>query len=179
MMRRPPELDRRAFVALFAAGAGSSLAAGVGSSQIQPGTGKPATTTIREAARLAGLAWTDAECEEVADALSSFAAHAEKIDKKALTNASPLPLHFDSRPPGIAVSLVRRSFRPPATPRVARPRNLEDVAFWSIAELAQLIRARQVTATELCCRKGRRGHEAPSAGLRPRRVIVYCDTAIR
>ena len=137
-------IDRRAFVALFATSAGAPLLA-----QIQAGTAKLSAETIREAARLAGLTWTADEAQDVADALSSFSTHAEKIGKDALTNASPLPLHYDPRPPGVAVAMPRGPFRPPAVPRVQRPRNLEEVAFWSLAQLAQLIRSRQASATEL------------------------------
>ena len=144
-----PVLDRRTFVALFATSAGSSLLPDVSSGQIQPGGLKPPSATIREAARLAGLAWSDAECEEVADALASFARHAERIDKDALVNASPLPLQFDPRPPGVAVAFPQPAFRPPAAPRVRKPATLEEAAFWSIPQLAQLIRSRQVSATEL------------------------------
>lgn len=142
-------VDRRTFVALFATSAGSSLLSDRSSAQIQPGTRQIAPATIREAAQLAGLTWTDEECAEVADALSSFAAHAGKIDKDTLVNASPLPIHFDPRPPGVAVSIPRPAFRVASTPRVKRPANLEEAAFWSISELAALIRSRQVTATDL------------------------------
>jgi hypothetical protein len=148
-MGRVAMVDRRTFVALFATSAGTSLLTDFSSAQIQPGTLKIAPATIREAARLAGLTWTDAECEEVADALSSFAAHAGQIDKDALVNASPLPIHFDPRPPGVAISLPQSLFRASSAPRAQRPPNLEDTAFWSIPALAQLIRSRQVTATEL------------------------------
>lgn len=137
-------IDRRAFVALFATSAGAPLLA-----QIQPGTEKLAAASIREAARAAGLTWSDEEAQDVADALASFAKHAEKIDKDALTNASPLPIHYDPRPPGIAVPITRPAFRPPPAPRMQRPPNLEDAAFWSIPQLAQLIRSRQATPTEL------------------------------
>jgi Asp-tRNA(Asn)/Glu-tRNA(Gln) amidotransferase A subunit family amidase len=140
----PTTIDRRAFAALFAAAAGAPLLA-----QIQPGTAKFPAESIREAARLAGLTWSDGEAREIADALASFARHAEKIDKDTLTNAAPLPLHYDPRPPGVAVALPRGSFRPTAIARVQRPRNLEDVAFWPLSQLAHLIRTRQVTATEL------------------------------
>jgi Asp-tRNA(Asn)/Glu-tRNA(Gln) amidotransferase A subunit family amidase len=36
-----------------------------------------------------------------------------------------------------------------STPNVKRPANLEDVAFWPVVQLAQLIKTRQVTSTEL------------------------------
>jgi Asp-tRNA(Asn)/Glu-tRNA(Gln) amidotransferase A subunit family amidase len=140
----PSMIDRRAFVALFATSAGAPLLA-----QIQPGTTTLAAESIREAARAAGLTWTDAEAQDVADALASFAKHAEKVEKDTLTNASPLPMQYDPRPPGVAVPITRRAFRPPPAARVQRPQNLEDAAFWSIPQLGQLIRSRQATATEL------------------------------
>jgi Asp-tRNA(Asn)/Glu-tRNA(Gln) amidotransferase A subunit family amidase len=36
-----------------------------------------------------------------------------------------------------------------STPSVKRPANLEQVAFWSVTHLAQLIKTKQVTSTEL------------------------------
>lgn len=147
--RRVLMMDRRAFVALFATSAGSAAMPGLASAQMQPGTLKVSVEMVREAARLAGLSWTDAECQDVADSLSSLAKGAEKIDKDALTNASPLPLHFDPRPAGAPVTIPRASFKPAAPPRVVRPSHLEETAFWSIAELAELVRTRQVTSREL------------------------------
>ena len=142
-------IDRRTLLALFAtSGAATSLLDSL-SAQIRPGTITVAVDTIREAARLAGLAWTDAECAEVAESLSSLARAAETIDKDTLTNAMPLPLHFDPRPAGVDVSLPRGPFQPPALPRVTRPANLEEVAFWSIPQLAALLQSGRVTATEL------------------------------
>jgi Asp-tRNA(Asn)/Glu-tRNA(Gln) amidotransferase A subunit family amidase len=142
-------VDRRAFLALFATSAGASLCADVLHAQIQPGTLKISAATIREAARLAGLAWTEEEAQEVADSLASFAKHAEKIDTNSLVNASPLPIQFDPRPPGIAVQLPRASFRPSSPAEVKRPARLEDAAFYSLNQLARLLRSRQVTSTEL------------------------------
>ena len=96
-------LDRRTILAFFAAtGAANTLLPGTLWAQIQPGTRKLTIEMVREAARLAGLNWTDQECQELLDSLSSFSRHAEGIDKATLTNASPLPIHFDPRPPGIA-----------------------------------------------------------------------------
>jgi Asp-tRNA(Asn)/Glu-tRNA(Gln) amidotransferase A subunit family amidase len=142
-------VDRRAFLALFATSAGAPLLADALSAQIQPGTLKFEASTIREAARLAGLTWTEAESQEVADSLSSFAKHAEKIDKAGLDNASPLPIHFDPRPPGIEVRIPRASFRAPAPVDVRRPTSLEEVAFYSLNQLASLLRSRRVSSTEL------------------------------
>ena len=79
-------LDRRTLLAFFAAtGAANSLLPGTLWAQIQPGTRKLTIEMVREAAALAGLSWTDQECQELLDALSSFSRHAEGIDKATLT----------------------------------------------------------------------------------------------
>lgn len=144
-------LDRRALLAFFAAtGFGHTLLPGVLWAQMQPGTKKVTLEMVRESARLAGLDWTDEECQDLVDSLSSLARGAEGIDKPALTNASPLPIHFDPNPPGVAPRpMPTATFRPAPTPRVRRPLNLEAVAFWPVTHLAHLLQSRQVTSVEL------------------------------
>src|SRR5579872_3301226 len=123
--------DRRAFLAFFAStGLTSTLLPGVLWAQMQPGTKTVTLDMVREAARLAGLAWTDAECAELVDSLSSLARGAEGIDKPTLTNASPLPIHFDPHPAGMPRSpLPAAVFRLDTAPRVRRPQHLETAAF--------------------------------------------------
>ena len=143
--------DRRAFLAVFsAAGLSSTLMPGVVWGQIQPGTKTISVEMVREAARLAGLTFSDEECAELTSSLSSLAKHAEEIDKPTLTNATPLPLHFDPRPPGLPLPP-----RPPAmfeiepAPAVKRPKRLEAVAFWPVTHLADLLRTRKASSVEL------------------------------
>ncbi len=143
------DAPRRAFLGYCAAlGAGPAFTAAV-LGQIKPGTTTIGAATIREAARLAGHQWSEAECADVAEQLSSLADSVAAIDKTSLTNASPLPLHFDPRPPGIATAVPHGVVRLPAAPRVVRPARLEDVAFWPATHLAALVRSRQATALEL------------------------------
>ena len=108
-------IDRRALLTFFATtGLGHTLLPGVLWAQMQPGTRKVTVEMVRESARLAGLEWTDQECQDLVDSLSSLARGADGIDKPTLTNASPLPIHFDPNPPGIAPS-------PPQIPECRTP----------------------------------------------------------
>jgi Asp-tRNA(Asn)/Glu-tRNA(Gln) amidotransferase A subunit family amidase len=143
--------DRRAFLSAFAAvGLSSTLMPGIVWAQIQPGTKTISVDMVREAARLAGLTLSDEESAELTSSLSSLAKHAEEIDKPTLTNASPLPIHFDPRPPGLPLPP-----RPPATfkieaaPALTRPKNLASVAFWPVTHLAHLLRTRKASSVEL------------------------------
>jgi Asp-tRNA(Asn)/Glu-tRNA(Gln) amidotransferase A subunit family amidase len=144
------DAHRRAFLGYCAfAGISSAAFPLAVLAQIKPGTTTIDTGTIRGAARLAGLEWSDAECQDVAEQLSSLAASVERIEKDSLTNASPLPLHFDPRPPGIETVLPSGGVRLPAAPRVRRPAPLDEVAFWPATHLAALVRSKQVTSVEL------------------------------
>lgn len=144
------ESHRRAFLGYCAAaGLGGAAFPRALLAQIKPGVITIDASTIREAARLAGHDWSEAACRDVAEALSSLAASVSRINKDGLTNASPLPLHFDPRPPGQAVPMPSGALRLPKTPRVKRPSRLEDVAFWPATHLAALIREKQVTSVEL------------------------------
>src|SRR5437867_12722868 len=49
----------------------------------------------------------------------------------------------------MTVDRTKRPFRPSKSPVVSRPANLEDVAFWPLTHLAQLIRTRQVRSVDL------------------------------
>ena len=78
-----PAPDRRAFLTVFAsAGLTSTLLPGVLWAQMQQGT-KPVTMEmVREAARLAGLNFSDEESQDLAASLSSLARGAEGIDRR-------------------------------------------------------------------------------------------------
>jgi Asp-tRNA(Asn)/Glu-tRNA(Gln) amidotransferase A subunit family amidase len=47
------------------------------------------------------------------------------------------------------VDRTKRPFQMSARERVSRPQNLEDVAFWPVTKLAELVRSRQVRSVEL------------------------------
>jgi Asp-tRNA(Asn)/Glu-tRNA(Gln) amidotransferase A subunit family amidase len=144
------ESHRRAFLGYCAAtGLGSAAFPRALLAQITPGTAVIDVGTIKEAARLAGHDWSEEACREVAESLSSLARSVSRIEKDGLSNASPLPIHFDPRPPGQATPMPKGTTRLPKTPRLKRPSRLEDIAFWPATHLAALIREKQVTSVEL------------------------------
>ena len=145
-----PKPDRRRFLSTISgAGVAAAFVPGPGGGQILPGTTLVEVETIRAAAKLAGLHWTDEECAQLTDALSRMARGAEGIDRRTLTNASPLPVHFNPRPPGISLETPPAVFRLAPVPRPARPSSTEALAFATIPELGAHLRARHVTSTDL------------------------------
>ena len=150
--------DRRAFLAAFAGtGVAGTLMPGVLWAQMQQGTKVVTVEMVRESAKLAGLDLTDAEAQDLTASLSSLARGAEGIDRRTLTNTSPLPIHFDPRPHGVKTPPPPRAplFRvEPAAPRalagLANPATRRNaLAFASITELGHLLRTRQLTSTDL------------------------------
>lgn len=103
---------------------------------------------IQTAGRVIGLEFTHAEAELMQYAVNINHANYATLREKELGNA-PLPaFRFDPRLPGQRPLAPRRA-HPPVYSPVARPERLEDAAFYPVWALAELVRTRQVTATEL------------------------------
>jgi Asp-tRNA(Asn)/Glu-tRNA(Gln) amidotransferase A subunit family amidase len=59
------------------------------------------------------------------------------------------PFHFSPVVPGMTVDKARQPFKISKAPALKRPAQLEDVAFWPVRHLAELIRTKQVSSVEL------------------------------
>ena len=141
-------IDRRAFMAYCASfGLGGTLFPGVLYARIAEGD--PITPdVIAHAERVAGLSFTEAErammVEDLTDARTGYAA----IRALSIPNSVGPALVFDPGVSGVAppeggAALVWE-------PRPAeRPRDDDALAFMSVAELAYLLKTRQVTSMEL------------------------------
>ena len=107
---------------------------------------------IASAQKVIALEFSDAEIDSMQSDLADYRKGYEALRGVSIPNDVPPALVFDPVP--------GRDLRPaggkkaPAPvwsqPRkMKRPSNLEDVAFWSVRDLAELIRTKQVTSTEL------------------------------
>ena len=102
---------------------------------------------VKDAVRVAGH-FTTEECEMLVDDVNKNLARFETIRQTHLDNGLPPPLYFKPVVPGMTIDRTKRPFhRKP--PIVSRPANLDDVAFWPLTHLAELIRRRQVRYVEL------------------------------
>ena len=142
---------RRRFMTYFAGvGLGSTLAPGIVWARLQDaGTQTITLEMITDALKLSGIELTEDERKEmVAGANRNLTQYAD-IRKIHIPNDVSPPFHFSPIVPGMEVSKARLPFRLSAAPSVKRPANLEDVAFWPIRNLGELVRTRQVTSLEL------------------------------
>src|SRR6185312_1055216 len=104
---------------------------------------------LRSAAAVAGLEFTDEQLEKMLKGVVENTVKLRELRKIEIDNSIAPPLYFNPVLPGMKIDRTRRTFRASAAPRVQRPPNLEDVAFWPVTSLSVLIRTRQVTSVEL------------------------------
>lgn len=142
-------LDRRAFMGFFSSiGLGGTLMPGVLWAQARQ-EGAVTAAVIAEAEKIAGLEFTPGERDEMVRGLNSNARAWAELRAIDLDNAVLPAVQFDPLLPGETVPMDRRAavWSDPSNP--TRPANLEEVAFWPVRRLAELVRSGQVTSTEL------------------------------
>src|SRR5215470_5501136 len=152
MKNRDVTQTRRRFMACFTGlGFGATLVPGVLWARMQD-TGAQSITLamITDALKVAGL---DNFSEEERQAMMqsanrSLAAYQALHDLRIPNDVSP-PFHFSSIVPGMEVTRTKLPFRMSRVQPLRRPSDLEEVAYWPVRHLAELIRTRQVTSTAL------------------------------
>jgi Asp-tRNA(Asn)/Glu-tRNA(Gln) amidotransferase A subunit family amidase len=153
--------DRRAFISYFAGlGLSSTLFPGVlwaelhgksanTSAEVSPAAPAITKEMLRNAAAVAGLEFTDQELDKMLEGANRNLAEYDDLHKITLPNSVAPPLYFNPVMPGMKIDRVSRPMRPSKPPRVTRPQNLEDAAFWTVTQLAELVRSKQVKSIEL------------------------------
>jgi Asp-tRNA(Asn)/Glu-tRNA(Gln) amidotransferase A subunit family amidase len=142
---------RRRFMATFAgAGLGGTLVPGVLWARVQD-NGAPRVTLamVNEALKLSGIEIGEDERINLVETANRNLNGYEDIRKLHIPPDVSPPFHFSPMVPGLTVSKVQVPVRFSAAPSVRRPANLEDVAFWPVRHLGELIRTRQVSSLEL------------------------------
>lgn len=138
-------------MATFAgAGLGGTLVPGVLWARVQDSGGQRVTLAmVNEALKLSGVEVSEEEKNNLVETANRNLTGYEDIRKIHIPPDVSPPFHFSPIVPGMTVSKTKLPFRLSAAPSVKRPANLEDVAFWPLRHLAELIRTRQVTSLEL------------------------------
>ena len=144
------EETRRRFLGCFAGtGAAGTLLPGVLWAQMQnDGAQKITPEMLKDALAVAGLSFSDDDQKAMLQAVNRNLTSYDALRDLHIPNDIAPPFYFSAIVPGMKVNRTREPLHY-STPNVKRPANLEDVAFWPITQLAQLIKTRQVTSTEL------------------------------
>jgi len=146
-------LDRRRFLsACSGMGLGTTLFPGVLWAQAQAqGTRKISKEMIDEAATIAGVAIADGYKQMMLDNLNDQAKGYAEIYALHIPNSVEPALLFDPVLPGMKWDNQQKPIRMSAAPAAmtGAPRNLEDIAFASVPELAELVRTKKVSSMAL------------------------------
>ena len=144
--------DRRSFMGYFASiGLGTTLLPGVLWAHVHAGR-EITAAAIASAEEIAGLTFSDAERTMMVGDLKEQAGQIAELHKVPLDNAVQPALLFDPVPPGVAPPAPAGARRPMVRSRVratGRPGTDEALAFLPVTELAELVRRRRVTSTDL------------------------------
>lgn len=144
-------LNRRRFLEYFSSiGLGATLLPGALLAQARDA---PQITLgmVDEAARVAGISLAPDAEKKIAEALSrkgGLLANYQALREMKLGNDTPSAIIFNPLLPGLKMPPARGVFRY-SKPRVIKPKTDEDLAFLSVVQLAQLIKTRTITSTEL------------------------------
>lgn len=108
----------------------------------------PSDDTLRAGGELAGLSFDAREREQMRAQVAEFLQGYEAVRSVELPNHAPPAVAFDpSRT--VAAFPTATDLRLPLPDDVARPADLDDVAFWPVTRLAALLRRRATTSREL------------------------------
>ena len=97
---------------------------------------------------LSGLDFTQSERDTMLQTLSVLRGKYDTLRTVELPNSIPFPLYFDPRIPGQVIPKGRENYLFQEFP-TRRPDNIEDCAFFTIGQLAHLMRTQQVSSVEL------------------------------
>ncbi len=104
---------------------------------------------VMATARLFGLEFSEAEIGLMLPGLKLQLDDYQALRRLSLSNSVPPALQFNPLPVGFTFEAQRRKFRPSRLPKIKLPANPDDLAFFSIGELAALIKSRQITSEKL------------------------------
>ena len=104
---------------------------------------------VVNAERLFGLDFSDAEVDLMLPGLKSQRDDFEAMRRFPLSNSVPPAIQFNPLPVGFKFESQRRKFRASPSLRARLPANPDDLAYYSIGQLAALLKSRQITSEKL------------------------------
>lgn len=111
---------------------------------------KPITADMADvASRLFGIEFSPAERDSMLTNLNEFRDDYEALRKIDLPNDMAPALQFNPLPAGFRMPTGINSFKASPVGKVSLPANRDELAFYSVGQLGELIRSRQISSEEL------------------------------
>lgn len=149
-MKQLDQTRRRLMSTFAATSLGATLLPGVLWAQmVESGASAVTLEMVAGSLKLAGIDLPQEEQADIVERANRNLRGIEAIRKVHIPDEVSPPFHVSALTPGMQVDRTREPWVLSEAPKVMRPANLEDVAFWPVRHLAELIRTRQVTSLEL------------------------------
>ena len=107
------------------------------------------TENIQNAEKIIGLEFNDAERDSMLSDLDSQLVNYKHLREIDLKNSVPPAILFNPIPVGFEFSKEQKQIKFSNYSNTKLPQDINDLAFYSIGELAELIRTKQITSTRL------------------------------
>ncbi|WP_439881259.1 amidase [Pontibacter sp. MBLB2868] len=104
---------------------------------------------LRDAQKLIGLNFTDAQLDSTITELEGFQENYEALRKQDLPNSVAPALVFNPIPVGYNFPTEKQGFEVARPEKVKLPKNRDELAFYSLPQLAELIRTQQISSEDL------------------------------
>ncbi|MFN7117001.1 MAG: amidase [Saprospiraceae bacterium] len=104
---------------------------------------------VQHAAKVAALDFTQAEIDSALAEINDFRNSYIANRKTELPNSLAPALMFNPLLPGIKIEPTQKPVQFSAAGKVTLPKNREELAFYTVRQLAELIRTKQISSTEL------------------------------
>ena len=113
------------------------------------GAKKVTTKDIQSAEKIVGLRFSGKERKLMLENLRRNIRSYEQIREVMLENHVPPSIQFNPVLPDMIIDKEPIPFTFSANPEIQVPENLQDLAFYPVTDLAQLIRSRKITSVDL------------------------------
>jgi Asp-tRNA(Asn)/Glu-tRNA(Gln) amidotransferase A subunit family amidase len=145
------QLARRSFLAYFSGlGLSATVLPGVLWAKMQDDDVTRITKEIlQDAEQIAGLEFTDRERELMVDGLNGHLKSYEKLREVRLDNSVAPALQFNPITPDMKFEKKRLPIKASKPIKAKRPSDIEDLSFWTITNLAGLIKSQKIGSLEL------------------------------
>ena len=130
-------------------GFGGILLAGFGSYGQSSNSSAITRADLESAQKLPGLHFSSEKLDMMLPSLEDRRKDYEVLRHAGISNAVPSAMLFNPIPVGFVFETNKTPFKGSPLPEVKLPKNLDDIAFFSLSELASLIKSRQLTSVQL------------------------------
>ena len=143
--------SRRQFIGYFISiGLSSTLLPGVLWAKVHRQQAQRITKDmLTEAEKIAGLQFTEAQRDMMVEGLNQNLRRYDELRQIHLDVSVAPALRFSPILPGMKFDMKRLPFRMSKVPPTPLPKDVEEVAFWPVTQLAQLIKSRKLRSVEL------------------------------